>query len=69
MWLPLFRSVHRYVYNMVIRYSLTMGKVKHDRGRATLHNYRTKYNTQNDTEDATQAVKDGMSMKLAATRS
>jgi hypothetical protein len=46
-----------------------MGKVKHDRGRATLHNYRTKYNTQNDTEDATQAVKDGMSMKLAATRS
>jgi hypothetical protein len=44
-----------------------MGKVKHDRGRARLHNYRTRYN-QDDMEDAIKAVKDGMSVKLAAAR-
>ncbi len=49
------------------RYSLTMGKVKHDKGSPRLHNYRTKYN-QDNMVDATQALKDGISVKLAAAR-
>jgi hypothetical protein len=48
-------------------YSLTMGKVKMDRGRVRLHIYRTKY-SQDAMDKAIQAVKSGMSVKVAAAR-
>ncbi len=44
-----------------------MGKVKMDRGRVRLHNYRTKY-SQDAIDKAIQAVKSGMSVKVAAAR-
>jgi hypothetical protein len=44
-----------------------MGKVKADRERARLHNYRTIY-SQDNMDKAIQAVNSGISVKVAAAR-